>query len=91
VYSRVDAPGSPATFPFQINADGSIVGVYFDSNFALHGFLARKRTGVVPNTLFNESTSGQTIPPRQLAAPNAPCVIVRLSILRSNKPCGSRL
>jgi len=90
VFFRVDFPGSPATFPFQINADRSIVGVYFDSNFELHGFLARKSTGVVQEAPSTGTASVQAAPGQQLAAPHAQCVVGRLSILQSHKPCGPR-
>jgi hypothetical protein len=38
-FTTFDPPGSQGTSPASINPAGQIVGTYFDSNFATHGFV----------------------------------------------------
>lgn len=41
-FTTFDPPGSGGTSPTSINPAGDVVGSYFDSNFATHGFLRAK-------------------------------------------------
>ncbi len=40
VFSDVVYPGSVGTYPYGINNNGVVVGLYYDSNFVTHGFIA---------------------------------------------------
>jgi hypothetical protein len=37
--TQFNAPGAVFTDPTAINPAGAIIGVYFDANFVVHGFL----------------------------------------------------
>jgi hypothetical protein len=58
-FTRIDVPGTIATFPRAINDQGAVTGVYWDPGAQIHGFV-RSRNGAF--TVIDYPGASRTVP-----------------------------